>query len=80
MEWTEVKIYTTTEGIEPVSAMLLETGITGIQVEDDNELKKFLSESSTYWDYVDDELLNKPVGETKLIIYVSDNPTAARYL
>lgn len=30
MEWKEVKIYTTTEGIEPVSAMLLETGVTGI--------------------------------------------------
>ena len=27
MEWKEVKIYTTTEGIEPVSAMLLETGV-----------------------------------------------------
>lgn len=74
MEWTEVKIYTTTEGIEPVSAMLLETGITGIQVQDDNELKQFLSESSTYWDYVDEELLNKPAEETKLIIYVSSNP------
>ena len=80
MEWTEVKIYTTTEGIEPVSAMLLETGITGIQVEDDNELKKFLTESSTYWDYVDEELLNKPVGETKLIIYVSGNPYGAEIL
>ena len=80
MEWTEVKIYTTTEGIEPVSAMLLETGITGIQVEDDNELKQFLSESSTYWDYVDEELLNKPIGETKLIIYVSDNPYGSEIL
>lgn len=74
MEWTEVKIYTTTEGIEPVSAMLLETGVTGIQVEDDNELKQYLSESSEYWDYVDEELLNKPVGETRLIVYVSSNP------
>ncbi len=74
MKWTEVKIYTTTEGIEPVSAALLEAGITGIQVEDDNELKQFLNESSTYWDYVDEELLNKPVGETRLIIYVSANP------
>lgn len=74
MEWTEVKIYTTTEGIEPVSAMLLETGVTGIQVEDDNQLKEYLSESSEYWDYVDEELLNKPVGETKLIVYVSSNP------
>lgn len=74
MEWIEAKIYTTREGIEPVSAVLLETGITGIQVEDDDELKEYLEESSMYWDYVDDELLNKEKEETKLKIYVSDNP------
>lgn len=74
MEWTEVKIYTTTEGIEPVTAALLDTGITGIQVEDDNELKTYLTTSSQYWDYVDEELLNKPVEDTKITVYVSDNP------
>lgn len=74
MEWTEAKIYTTTEGIEPVSAALLDCGITGIQVQDDNELKQYLETSSQYWDYVDEELMNKAPEETKLIIYVSDNP------
>lgn len=74
MEWTEVKIYTTTEGIEPVTAALLDAGITGIQVEDDNDLKNYLATSSQYWDYVDEELLNKPVDETKITVYVSDNP------
>lgn len=80
MEWTEVKIYTTTEGIEPVSAVLLESGITGIQVEDDNELKQYLETSSEFWDYVDEELMNKPPEETRLIIYVSDNPYGAEML
>lgn len=74
MEWTEVKIYTTTEGIEPVTAALLDTGVTGIQVEDDNELKDFLNTSSQYWDYVDEELLNKPAGETRITVYVGDDP------
>ncbi len=74
MEWIEAKIYTTREGIEPVSAVLLETGITGIQIEDDDELKEYLEESSMYWDYVDEGLLNKEKEETKLKIYVSDNP------
>ena len=74
MEWTEVKIYTTTEGIEPVSAVLLDCGVTGIQVEDDNELKQYLETSSEFWDYVDEELMNKKPEETKIIIYVSDNP------
>ena len=74
----EVKIYTTTEGIEPVSAMLLETGVTGIQVEDDRELKEYLNTSSEFWDYVDEELLNKPIGETKVTVYVSENPYGPR--
>lgn len=74
MEWTEVRIYTTTEGIEPVTAVLMDCGINGIQVEDDNEMKEYLTASSTYWDYVDEELLAKPIGETKITVYVSDNP------
>ena len=74
MEWTEVKIYTTTEGIEPVTAVLMDCGINGIQVEDDNEMKEYLTTSSTYWDYVDEELINKPAEETKITVYVSDNP------
>lgn len=73
MKWIEVKIYTTRAGIEPVSAMLLESGITGIQIEDDEELKEYVSESSMYWDYVDEELLSKKNRETMLKIYVSDN-------
>lgn len=74
MEWIEVKIYTTTEGVEPLTAMLLETGVTGIQVEDDDELKEFVTTSSTYWDYVDEELLNKEKEDTRVTVYVSDNP------
>lgn len=74
MEWVEVKIFTTTEGIEPLTAMLLETGVTGVQVEDDDEVKKFVTTSSQYWDYVDEELLNKEKEETRVIVYVSNNP------
>ncbi|MBR1443549.1 MAG: 50S ribosomal protein L11 methyltransferase [Firmicutes bacterium] len=74
MEWTEIKIYTTAEGIEPVSAMLTDCGITGVQIEDDDELKEFVTTSSTYWDYVDEELLNKEHEDTRIKAYVSCNP------
>ena len=74
MEWTEIKIYTTAEGIEPVSAMLTDCGITGVQIEDDDELKEFVTTSSTYWDYVDEELLNKEQEDTRIKAYVSCNP------
>lgn len=74
MEWTEVKIYTTRDGIEPVCAVVLNSGINGMQIEDDDELFEYLEESSTYWDYVDEELLNKPKEETKIKVYLSSNP------
>jgi len=73
MEWIEVKIYTTREGIEPVSAMLIDAGINGIEIEDDQEIKEFVTTSSKYWDYVDEELLNKKIEDTRIKVYVSNN-------
>lgn len=73
MEWTEIKIYTTNEGIEPITAMLIESGISGIQIEDDDEMKKFITTNSEYWDYVDEKLLNKNKEDTHIKVYISNN-------
>lgn len=73
MQWKEITICTTRVGIEPLSAVLLETGITGIQIEDDDEFQEYLQEDSIYWDYVEEDLLNKPKEDTKVKVYVSDN-------
>lgn len=73
MEWTEVKIYTTRQGVEPVSATIIEAGVFGVQIEDSEELKEYLKESSKYWDYVEEELLNKTKSETIVKFYVSNN-------
>ena len=74
MNWIEVKIYTNRNAIEPVCAVILNAGINGMQIDDSYELSEYLKESSPYWDYVDEELLNRPKEETKITIYVSDNP------
>lgn len=44
-----------------------------MQIEDDEEFSEYLEESSSYWDYIDEELLNKPKEETKIKVYLSDN-------
>ncbi len=49
---------------------MIECGINGIQIQDDEEIKRYMAERETYWDYVDDELLNKPSDETHIIFYV----------
>jgi len=48
MLWTEVKIHTTTEGIEPVSGILLMNGINGYAVEDSEDFKSFLDNKEVY--------------------------------
>lgn len=73
MDWIQVTIYTTTEGIEPVSGRLYQLGVTGIEIEDEQEFQSFLEENRQSWDYVDEELVKRMHGETKVKIYLSDN-------
>lgn len=79
MNWIKVTIYTTYEGIEPVSGRMYQLGITGLEIEDAREFDDFLEESREYWDYVDKDLIEKMHGETKIRVYVSDD-TAGREL
>ena len=76
MEWIIFTIFTTNAGIDEVSNMLLGMGITGIEIEDEQEFKEFLEENKKYWDYVDDELLKEKSGETKVKIYIENNNDA----
>lgn len=69
MEWTEVKIYTATEGIEAVCAMLFDIGITGVMIQDDADLEALTKQSG--WDYIDEELLNKEAECAKVIVYLT---------
>ena len=73
MDWTKVTIYTTTEGIEPVSGRLMQLGITGLCIEDESEFNVFMEETKVTWDYVDEDLIKRMSGETRVIAYVSDD-------
>ena len=80
MDWIKVTIYTTTAGIEPVSGRLMQLGITGLEIEDENEFNEFLDETRDYWDYVDDALVEKMHGDTRVIAYVSDDASGRELL
>ena len=73
MDWRKVIIYTTTEGIEAVSALLLEAGINGFCVEDSNDFKEFLESATPNWDYVDESLEYLNDCETNISFYLADN-------
>lgn len=73
MDWIKVSVFTTSEGIEPLSGRLYGLGITGLEIEDEKDFKDFLENNKQYWDYVDDDLIKEKEGETEVIAYVSDN-------
>lgn len=78
MDWTQIDIFTTTEGIEPVGAALLELNIGGYTVQDAEDFAQFLEGKSGHWDYIDDELMQLRDTETKLTIYLADGVQAAQ--
>ncbi|MGN1133716.1 MAG: 50S ribosomal protein L11 methyltransferase [Oscillospiraceae bacterium] len=73
MNWIELEIYTTTEGIEAVTGSLLGMGITGFQIKDAADFEEFLSDKSINWDYIDDDLMGLKNCETTVIAYLPEN-------
>lgn len=69
MNWIQVTIFTSAEGIEPVTGRLYQLGVTGTEIEDENEFNDFLENNRQYWDYVDENLRKKMSGEIGLCIF-----------
>lgn len=77
MEWIQVSIYTTAEGIEAVSGRLLQLGFSGIEIEDEQDFKDFLENNKDCWDYVDEDLVRNMEKETCVKVYIrEDEPDA----
>lgn len=74
MKYIELKIYTSEQGIEPVTAMLLEKGITGAVVNNPADIEEMMSRKKDYeWDYIDDAVLMKKDQEPSVSVYFEDN-------
>ncbi|MGN1481681.1 50S ribosomal protein L11 methyltransferase [Porcipelethomonas sp.] len=80
MNWTEVNIYTKSEGVDILCASLMDIGIKGFEVKDSNDFKEFLANKDGKWDYIDDDLMNLSNCETCLTVYLPDNSQGAEML
>lgn len=80
MDWIEVSVTTTSEGIEAVCGNLYQLGITGLQIEDEADFKDFLENNHQFWDYVDDDLIKEKEKETCIKAYVSNNASGNEML
>lgn len=80
MEWTEVNIYTTTEGIEIVCSKLTDIGVKGFAIRDAEDFKEFLENKNGQWDYIDKDLLGLTDCETCITVYIPSNDQGAEML
>ena len=73
MKWLEIHIETTHDGLEAAEAFLSGLGIDGVVIDDETEFHQFLEENKRSWDYVDEELLKKEAGASRITFYLEEN-------
>lgn len=73
MRYIEVKIYTTQEGIDPLTCILMDMGIAGFAVEDARDFQDLLNKKNSYdWDYIDEGLMEFENVRTNITFYLED--------
>ncbi len=80
INWVEINVFTTTEGIEAVTGSLLGLGINGFVIKDPEDFKEFLENKEQNWDYIDDDLMQLSDGETVITAYLPENAQGLDYL
>lgn len=73
MEWNEICIYTSTQGIDIICGFLIGHGIKGMQIEDCNDFDDFLHDTTIHWDYIDEDLMTLKDKESNIKFYLPMN-------
>ena len=74
MDWLELKIDTAPAGIDPVTEMLTEHGVTGVIIDDQRDFQDFMAHNQAYWDYVDENLVKEKENLCRVTFYVENSP------
>lgn len=80
MRWIEAAIPTKSEEIEELGLKLVELGIDGFSIEDENDFKDFLENNHQYWDYVDEGLDAHFSGLSQIKFYLPDDEDGKKQL
>ena len=76
MDGLELKIDTSHAGLDAVTDMLEQQGVTGVMIDDEADFQSFLENNRQYWDYVDDDLLAQKKGVSRVTFYLERNEDA----
>lgn len=74
MEWLEYCLEAAAGGSDALCARLTANGAQGLVIEDGSELETFLEENHQYWDYVDEALVERLRGVSRVKFYVPNTP------
>lgn len=81
MKYYQVKIYTSHEGIEPLSAVLMEHGFDSLVVDDPADAFDILNKKEDYeWDYIDPSVFANKDKEPTITIYFEDTKISAIHI
>lgn len=81
MKYIETTIYTSIEGIAPVTNMLKEMGVEAIIIENPADLEEFMDKKNSYdWDYLDDKIMELKDIEPNIKFYIEPNKEGTKLL
>ena len=80
VKWLEVAVNTTPDQLDQVCAKLAAAGMDSVVIEDEQDFLSFLEQNRQYWDYVDQELLDRMKGVTRVKFYVTDDVDGKKQL
>jgi len=69
MEWIKVTAHTTAGHIEPLTALLIDHGVQGVEIIDPREYSVFLEQDKKSWDYVDAALAQLPTDDAACVVF-----------
>ena len=74
LEWIEIFVETSQIGLELVSGLLYQCGLTGLMIEDSSDFEEFLQNPNREWDYIEDELVEQKQKQlTGITFFIRDN-------
>ena len=80
IKWLEVTVNTTPDRLDEVCAKLAAAGMDSVVIEDEQDFLSFLEQNRQFWDYVDQELLDRMKGVTRVKFYVTDDEDGRKQL
>ncbi|HHX72519.1 MAG TPA: 50S ribosomal protein L11 methyltransferase [Clostridiales bacterium] len=81
MNWIELAVSTTHEGVDLLGDALIEAGVAGFSVEDSVEIAEFIERDLPIWQDVDEQLLESlHTPYCRLVTYLADNAEGQKML